>query len=309
MKNIFIISRKDFHLSEDKSLHLIFTGEGALPPLLIGKRGEDNTSAFVRLPDKDDILLVDKDLYGAIGVWGDNAPKADDWIQRQFLNIGKDLIQEIAYHRNGKDFLFTRQENKGEEKGESGDTKNKAEKKEYEWKLTSWDKVFEADDAKIQNIVSAASSVWIESAVDPTVFSDDCFKRSDTTVTISTSDNKKHLILLADKDGGFYIKRNDSPTVYKIATYEKKKLFPDMSRFLKIELPKIKELKGCEVLDYKVDPNWTGKETASLKLEETDKTVKIYYGTEEDKTWIRFDDNNTVFAFDKTLSEKLCPEK
>lgn len=62
---------ENFHLSEDNALHLTFTVEGALPPLLIGKRGEDKTGTFVRLSDKDDILLVDKDLYSDLGIWGE----------------------------------------------------------------------------------------------------------------------------------------------------------------------------------------------------------------------------------------------
>lgn len=175
--------------------------------------------------------------------------------------------------------------------------------------MTSWDKVFEADESKIQNIISAASSLWIENAVDPAVCNNDFFNQADTMVTISTSDNKKYVIHLAEKDGNSYIKKEDSPTVYKIATYERKKLSPDMNGFLKIELPKIKELAGFEMLDYKVDPHWMGKQIAARQLEETDKSVRIHYDKEAEKAWIRFDDNNTVLAFDKILYEKLSNEK
>ncbi len=300
---------EDFHLSEDKALHLVFAGEGTFPHVLIGKRGEDNTSTFIRLADKDDIMHVDKDLYNEMGIWGETFPESDNWIQRQFLDLDKELIQEIAYHRNGKDFLFVKQEKKSEEKGGSGENKNKDEKKEYEWKLASWDKIFEADESKIQDIVSAASSLWIEKAVDPEVCNNDCFKHTDTTVTISTSDNKKYVIRFADKDGNSYIKKDGSPAVYKIASYERKRLSPDMSKFLKIELPKIKELKGYEVLDYRVDPDWTGKQIVSRKLEEADKTIRINYDVEDEKTWIRFDNDNTIFAFDKKLYEKLNSEE
>lgn len=296
---------ENFHLSEDKALHLIFTGEDTLPHVLIGKRGEDNMGTFIRLADKDDILLVDKDLYSEMGIWGGNVPEPDNWIQKQFLNLDKELIQEIVYHRNGKDFLFAKQEKKSKEKGEPGENKNKDEKKEYKWKLISWDKVFEADESKIHDIVSAASSLWIEKAVDPAVYNNDCFKHTNTTVTISTSDNKKYIVHFADKDGNSYIKKDGSPAVYKIATHERKRLSPDMSKFLKIELPKIKELKEYEVLDYRVDPDWTGKQIVFRKLEEADKTVKINYDIENEKIWIRFDNNNTIFAFDKKLYEKL----
>ncbi|MFN3532801.1 MAG: DUF4340 domain-containing protein [Candidatus Brocadia sp.] len=298
---------EDFHLSEDKALHLI-TDDNAQLHLLIGKRGEDNMSTFIRLADKDDILLVDKDLYHEMEIWGDAVSNSDYWIQKHFLNLDKKLIQQIMYHRTGKDFLFTRQEKKSEKKDGSGDNKNNDEKKEYEWKLTSWDKIFEADESKIQDIASAASSLWIEKAVDPLVYNDECFKRTDATVTISTSDNKQYVIHSADKDGDSYIKKDGSPVVYKIATHERKRLFPDMSGFLKIELPKLKELKGYEVLDYKVDPNWMGKQNASWKLEDADKTIKVNYDIEDEKTWIRFEDNNTVFAFDKKLYEKLRDE-
>ncbi|MCF6159453.1 MAG: DUF4340 domain-containing protein [wastewater metagenome] len=300
---------RDFHLSEEKALHIIFTGEGALPHILIGKRGEDNMSTFVRLADKDDILIVDKDLYREMEMWGDTVPKVDDWIQKQFLNLDKELIREITYHRNGKDFLFTMQEKESEEKGEHEAHKNEDIKKEHEWKLTSWDKVFEPHESKISDIVSAASSLWIEKAVDPEVYNEDYFKHTDTTVTISTSDNRKYTVHLADKDGSSYVKKDGTSNVYKILTYERKRLFPDMGEFLKIELPKIKELEGHEVLDYRVDPDWAGKQIVSRKLEETDKTVKISYDREDDKTWIRFDNNNTVFAFDKKLSEELSSEK
>ncbi|MEP9409818.1 MAG: DUF4340 domain-containing protein [Candidatus Brocadia sp.] len=299
----------NFHLSDDNALHLVFTAENSTLHVLIGKRGEDYASTFIRLSDKDDILLVDKDLYSEMGMWGGNVPESDNWIEKRFLNLDKELIQEIAYHRNGKDFLFTREEKKSEDKGESGDDKNKDEKKEYEWKLTSWDKIFEADESKIQDIVSAASSLWIEKAVDPVVYNDDYFKHTDTTVTILTSDNKTHVVRFADKDGNSYVKKDVSTAVYKIATYEKKRLSPNMSGFLKIKLPEVKELNGYEVLDYKVDPDWTGRQTVFRKSGETDKTVRINYDQEDEKTWIRFDSNNTILAFEKKLYGELSKEE
>ncbi|WKZ20040.1 MAG: DUF4340 domain-containing protein [Candidatus Jettenia sp. CY-1] len=301
---------EDFHLTDDKALHLVFTGKGSLPHVLIGKRGDDGRSTFIRLADKDAILIVDKDIYNEMGIWGDGNPKSEDWIEKQFLKLDEKQIQEIAYHLNGKDFLFKRQEKKTEKsKNNHEDNKNTENKetkdKEYEWKLVSWDKVFNVKESKIQDIASAASSLWIENAVDPAVYNNDLFKHTNTRITISTGDNKTHVIHLACKDDNVYIKKEGSSAVYKIALHEKKRIFPDAGRFLKIDLPKIKELEGYEVSDYRIDAGWAGKHNTVKESNDGDKTVKVVYALEGDTTRVCFNNDNTVFVFHKDLYEKL----
>lgn len=300
----------DFYLTDTKALHVIFTGKDTLPHMLIGKSGEDNMSSFIRLANKDTILLIDKDIRTEIGIGNDANLKSEDWIDKQFLKLDKERIQQIAYHLNGKDFLFKKQEKKADKQGDGGGNKETEKKeKEYEWKLVSWDKVFEVKDSKIQDILEAAASLWIEKAVDPVIYNNDFFKHTNTRITISTADNKTHTIHLANRDQDSYVKKEGSPSVYKITSYEKKRISPDAGEFLKIDLPKIKEFEGYEVLDYRVDENWPKKQKTHKELKDGDTIVKVTYSLEDEKTWICFDDSSTVFAFNKELHEKLSKEK
>ncbi|MBM4053534.1 MAG: DUF4340 domain-containing protein [Planctomycetes bacterium] len=295
----------NFDLTEEKALNIILSGDSSSFHILIGKRGAESQETFARMADSENVLSIDQDIRGEIGVWGDQPLKQEDWIQRKFLQLEKDQIQKISYRHNGKDFLFVKEEKKADGEEKSGENKEAEGKKEYEWKLTANDGVFDIKKAKANDILAAAVSLRIEKAVDPKEYTDDIFNTSDTNVQFTMADTTIHTIHFAYKKDGIYVKKEGNSAVYKISSYEKSKIAPNAGEFLEIALPKIKELERFKVVDYRIDAEWARKQELLKEIKEGENTIKIAYALVDEKTWVCFDNNPVVFQFEKSLYETL----
>lgn len=303
---------EDFQLTDDTALHIVLSGQNNQHHLLIGKKEGGQEGSFVRLAVGNEVYFCDKDVRASLGLWGDVTPNSDEWIEKQFLKLDKERIQQIAYNLTGKTFVFKKLEKKidnqiktDENKDIKKDKNKPQEKKEYEWKLTDWDKVYEVNETEIKNIASKATSLSAEKAVDPTLYPEDIFKKTNCFSTITMADNTKHVIQFALKDEQYYVKEEGSPFIYKIASYEKKKLAPNAGEFLNIKIPEIADIEARNIIDYRIDTNWKGTQETTRKLKSGDTFTRVSYSLEDNKTIVRFDTDNMIFIFDKTVHDKL----
>ena len=301
----------DFQLADDKALHVVLSGNNTQHHLLIGKKEGSQGGAFIRHAEGSDVYLCDKDLLRALDLWGDAEPSSGNWIEKTIFKLDKEQIQEVAYNVTGKQFVFSKLEKKAEnqnpgEKDEKKDAEKKPEvKKEYEWKLTDWDKKYEVNEPKIRQITTAVATLSAENAVDPIAYTDDIFKKTNCSISITTSGNTKHVFRFAIQNEQYYVKQDGLPFVYKIASYEKNRIMPNVGEFLKIRIPEIADIEAGNIIDYRTDPDWKGSQETTKKEKQGDKTVHISYAPEDNAVWLRFDTDQTLFAFDKSLYEKL----
>ncbi|HEX7051901.1 MAG TPA: DUF4340 domain-containing protein [Longimicrobiales bacterium] len=70
--------------------------------LLIGDRGPSYQSAYVRLPDRDEVYLVRGDLRGPA------QRDADDWRDKTILRVDTAAVRRIAVSRDGEHYTLAR---------------------------------------------------------------------------------------------------------------------------------------------------------------------------------------------------------
>jgi hypothetical protein len=89
-------------VSPDSARTLELTVGGATRSLLFGKEGPRVATIYARLPDDDDVYLVEA------GLWSHLNRQLDDWRNRRMLTIDTSQVRRIAVDRDGDRFTLVR---------------------------------------------------------------------------------------------------------------------------------------------------------------------------------------------------------
>ncbi len=90
-----------FNLADDTSLLMEATGGGkTVFSILVGKRGKEWNTSFIRIKGKDSIYIVRKNLLSLVDIW-DEAPKKNpsynQWIDLSVISETSEQIEAITY--------------------------------------------------------------------------------------------------------------------------------------------------------------------------------------------------------------------
>ncbi len=133
-----------FSLKEDQALHLVLKSTGSiLLNLLIGKRGPQWDSCFVRKEDSDHVYLVSKNLLSLFDIWDETAkacPEARPWVDLSVVTQGPMEIEGLSYSKGAKQWSLVTENTKtspeGMQKSKEGEKdKDEREKQEVKWIL------------------------------------------------------------------------------------------------------------------------------------------------------------------------------
>jgi hypothetical protein len=89
-------------VSSDSVRVLELTVGGATRTLLFGNEGPRVATIYARLPDQDDVYLIEA------GLWGHLTRQLDDWRNRRLLAIDTSLVRRVAVDRDGDRFTLVR---------------------------------------------------------------------------------------------------------------------------------------------------------------------------------------------------------
>jgi len=222
-----------FQISDEQGVHVILKDEAQNPlaNLIVGKKGEDYNSGFIRFSGKEKIYGVDKNILSSVGVYGeiDTLSKfnAKSFIDLNAVKLDKDKLNLAALVANGREMVIRKVEKKSEE-ASAEDSTAVARPVEYEWVYMKGDKEIALDQKEVDNFFRDVTSIYAQEVVDQmgnsladlNKSSQYRFNRpSHYIVFINEEDDAKKNIIFGkeyEKDKGYYMQVQYDNLVYKV---------------------------------------------------------------------------------------------
>ncbi len=130
-----------FNIGDDEALHFeLKSGDYVVAHVLVGKRGAQWGTSFVRLNGDDRVFIVQKNLLSLVEIWDEKAeksPSSKSWIELAIVKDGPGSIEGISYTATGTAWSLEQvSPQRTEVKGTDNNVTNGEEiKKEKSWVL------------------------------------------------------------------------------------------------------------------------------------------------------------------------------
>ena len=232
--------------------------------LIVGKKGEDYGTGFVRFAGKDKIYSIDKNILSSLSISGetDTLTKFNEksFVDLNAVKLDKEDFQLAALVAKGKELVLKKiekeietNEAKEEEQTAEADT-TKPMKKEYEWVLVKGKREVKLDQKEVDKFFKDITSIYAQEVVDNigntladlTKSSRYKFDRpSHYIVFIREEDNTKLNIIFGkefEKDKGYFMQVQYDKLVYKVNKSKYDTIFKWVEELPK-KLPKKEEKK------------------------------------------------------------------
>jgi len=160
---------ENYKISDAQGIHLLLKDEANKPlaNLVIGKKGEDYNTGFVRFAGKEKVYAVDKNLLSSLNIYGEidtlTQFKADNFVDLQAVEQDKDKLAMIALIHEGKQVIIRKVEKEVEV---TNDDSTVTTQKEQEWVLATGDKQIELEQGEVDNFISDVTKIRAEKVVD-----------------------------------------------------------------------------------------------------------------------------------------------
>ena len=253
-----------FKIADEQGIHVIIKDEAQKPlaNLIIGKRGEDYGTGFVRFAGKEKIYRVDKNILTSLNIHSD-ADTLTKFNEKSFVDLNavkldKKDLQLAALVANGKELVIKKVEKEvDEEKKEEtvdADT-TKPTKKEYEWVLLKGKKEIKLDQKEVNNFFRDITNINAQEVVDNigntladlTKSSRYRLDRpSHYIVLMKDNDNAKYNIIFGkeyEKDKGYFMQVQYDNLIYKVSKSKYDTIFKWLEELPK-KLPKKEDKKA-----------------------------------------------------------------
>lgn len=183
-----------FGLAGDSTWHVTLHSADDSVRLLIGGSGSGFSTAFVRLPERDDVYEVDGGLRSAL------ARPLDDWRDRTIARVDTARIASLSLERDGAGMTVTRADSAWTLDGEA------------------------ADSARVAQLLSALARVDASGFSDGTVdVSDDGVRR---LVALDAAGDTLVALAFHRLDPDWYVRGKGDPQLYRISGYTVDRLVP-----------------------------------------------------------------------------------
>jgi len=225
-----------FKITDEQGIHLILKDEAQKPlaNLIIGKKGEDYGTGFVRFAGKEKIYSVDKNILASLSIHGETDTltrfNEKSFIDLNAVKIDKNELQIAALVASGKEMVIKKIEKPQEEVAQGADADTtKPKKKEYEWVLLKGNKEVKLDQKEVDNFFREIGSIYAQEVVDHigNTFADlnkaSRYRFDRPThymVYVDEKDNAKHNVIFGkeyEKDKGYFMNVQDDNLVYKLS--------------------------------------------------------------------------------------------
>ncbi len=243
-----------FQVSDQHGIHVILKdNQKPLANLIIGKKGEDYNTGFVRYSGKEKIYAVDKNILSALGINTEidtlTRFKTTNFIDLNAVKLAKDELKIAALVSNGKELQIKKVE-KIEEPTEADTTQPK--KKEFEWVLVKGKTEVKLDQTEVDKFLREVTNVNSQEVIDNigntledlSKSSQYGFNRpSNYMVFIKQADDSRYNVIFGkeyEKDAGYYMYVEYNNLVYKVSTSKFDSIFKWVDE-LPTKLPKEEE--------------------------------------------------------------------
>lgn len=241
-----------FEISDTRGIHIILKSDSQSPlaNLIVGKKGEDYNTGFIRFADKDKIYAVDKNILSSIGVTGeiDTLSKFNhkSMVDLNAVKLNKNDLDVIGLVANNKEMIIKKIE---VEVDSAASDSAQGTHTVLEWVLQKNEENIKLDQEEVDKFLREITTIYAQEVVDNTTGSladlDKLrkygFSRpSHYIVFIKGDDQQKHNVLFGNKydgDKGYYMQVQYDGLIYKVASSRFDNVFKWMDE-LPTKLPK-----------------------------------------------------------------------
>jgi hypothetical protein len=160
---------ENYKISDAQGIHLLLKDEANKPlaNLVIGKRGEDYNSGFVRFGGKEKVYAVDKNLLSSLNIYGeiDTLTKFNDnnFVDLQAVDQDKEKLELVGLIANGKELVIKQIERQVEVMNDDSTMTTKTEK---EWVLLKGEKQIQLEQKEVDNFIRDVTKIRGQEVVD-----------------------------------------------------------------------------------------------------------------------------------------------
>jgi len=237
---------EQYELSDDRAFRVVGYKKDAEEPaftVLVGKKA-DYKQVFVRAGDSNDVLLLNKNLRSDVGVWQDDmeeAPEANDWLDKLVVDVDKDTIDRVALTAPHKRLVFEKREKEvekpeeeasqeGEEAPEEA-TPEPPAAPEYEWVVAEGGLGATHKQPGLETLLRAFDPLNATDVVDPAKKAEWGLDPPAFTCTVSSTELDEDIVLEAGRpdpssdDGYVRVASREQDIVYKVSKYNFERAF------------------------------------------------------------------------------------
>ncbi|MFZ5519387.1 MAG: DUF4340 domain-containing protein [Candidatus Zhuqueibacterota bacterium] len=225
-------------ISDEQGIHLILKDEADKPlaNLILGKKGEDANTGFVRFGGKEKVYFVDKNILSQLGIYGEidtvSVFKYSSFVDLQAVDENEVNYAMVGLVANGKQMVLKKNEKQVEVTNADS---TKSTKTEYEWVLLEGRMKEKALDKKeVANFFRDVTKIRGTEIVDRigNTLGDlnksaryGFSRASNQIVFVDAENNQKNIIFGKEyeKDKGYYMNIREDGLIYKVSksTYDK----------------------------------------------------------------------------------------
>jgi len=237
-----------YQIADAQGIHLLLKDEANKPlaNLIVGKKGEDYGTGFVRFAGKEKVYFVDKNILSSLSIYGEidtlSRFKDDSFVDLEAVNQDKEKLEMVGLSANRKEMLLKKNEKEVEY---TADDSTKATKIETEWVLLKGkNSEISLDQKEVDNFFGDVAKIRAQEVVDRVgnTLADINknarygFSRPSHYIVFKAPEGPQQNILFGkeyEKDKGYYMHVQYDGLVYKLTKSTFDKIFKWMD-----ELPK-----------------------------------------------------------------------
>ncbi len=233
---------ENYKISDAQGIHLILKDEANKPlaNLVIGKKGEDYNSGFVRFGGKEKVYSVDKNLLSSLNISGeiDTLTKFNNnnFVDLQAVDQDKEKLAIVGLVANGKELVIKKIEKEVEVMNDDSTMTTKTEK---EWVLVQGEKEIQLEQKEVDNFIRDVTKIRGQEVVDRIGGGGGAMSLSDLNkparygvnrpthyIVFQQPEKDREVVLIGkeyEKDKGYYMHVQYDGLVYKLvkSTYDK----------------------------------------------------------------------------------------
>lgn len=158
-----------FQVGDDQGVHVILkdAAQKTLANVIVGKRGEDYNSGFVRFADRDKIYGVDKNLLSSLAIYGEldtlSRFNENSFVDLTAVKLDKKDLELVALVSRDKELVIRRVE---KSTSSSAGSDSAAAKPEYEWVLVRGGRQLKIDQKEVDRFLGDVTYVYAQELVD-----------------------------------------------------------------------------------------------------------------------------------------------
>jgi len=228
-----------YQITDEQGIHFLLKDEADKPlaNLIIGKKGDDYNTGFVRFAGKDKVYFVDKNILSNLNIYGDidtlTVLKDNSFVDLEAVNQDKDKLDMVALVHKGKQMIIKKVEREVEVEEDSV----KTTKKEDVWVHLKGKTEIELDQKEVDNFLRDVCKIRGQKVVDRignslgdlNKNSQYGFNRPQNVVVFKEKDKAEQLNVIMgkefEKDKGYFMNVQYDGLVYHLSKSNYDKIF------------------------------------------------------------------------------------